>query len=988
MKKYWVLAALVLGIIGAVYGADEARLPDSLKIGVFNNPPKLMVSPSGEVSGFHISLLDSILKDTGIRTEYVVGTWEDIFSKLEKGELDMLLDIAYSDERAQSFDFNSVSVITNWAVVYASQLSSIDSITDLDGARVAVMKDSIHASGEHGIYKYAAEFGLKVTFLELDTQEDCFAALRNGMADAAVVNRLFGLMNESGGNPRRTSIVFNPSQIRYAFPKGGTYNQALIALIDSRLSKLINTPKSAYHQAFDTYLKPQISKEDATQALIGRLSLGGIGLLFLILSVLYALRVGRREKIQIEQFYKNLQSMGNIRESIVDSSLAAYSIFALPLGFLAIHYALSVGGDPFIWFFIPAQIFPFFLVLFKKRLSLGLKTTGLLGFLFISGAVITLARGNSGIGFSYFFLAAILATILQGRRLGIVTLVSGLMATLLTLALSYIGVLQPFSMNPSFFLSPRSWPFSVLSFFMLFFAVLGGINKFYNSLTKAVLNLEEGIAERTKDIESINRELKKEITEHMVTEDKLREARQEAEEANRTKSSFFAGISHEIRTPLNAILGYSQILMRDKTLSRESLRQIETINASGEHLLSLINDVLEMSRIEAGKLQLDIGPCQPGVVLDEIRSLFSDQASRKGLALSISIQEDLPACVKTDRSKLKQILINLVGNAIKFTDSGTIEILAARSTKAADELEFSVRDTGKGIPASALPRLFLPFEQTKEGRSQGGTGLGLAICKTYCELLGGSIKVKSKPGMGSAFSFTINAPDCEQGLLHDESIHSQVISIASHKVPRILVVDDKAINRDIVDRMLSPIGFAVEQAESGEAAIAVFRSQPFDIAVLDLVMPGICGKELIQALRNSPGGSDLGIIVMTGSLQENQRIDSADLGADVLLAKPVEEKLLLAEIKRLACIEYNCEDDEEEFNTATLSNEELQKRITLIPDLLASELRDSIKSGDMEEASHIAGEISAIDKELGETLGELAKKFQMDRLLKIVKEKE
>jgi CheY-like chemotaxis protein len=219
-------------------------------------------------------------------------------------------------------------------------------------------------------------------------------------------------------------------------------------------------------------------------------------------------------------------------------------------------------------------------------------------------------------------------------------------------------------------------------------------------------------------------------------------------------------------------------------------------------------------------------------------------------------------------------------------------------------------------------------------------------------------------------------------------VHSQVISIASHKVPRILVVDDKAINRDIVDKMLSPIGFAVEQAENGEAAIAAFRSWPFDIAILDLVMPGICGKELIQVLRNSPGGSELGIIVMTGSLQENQRIDSAELGADVLLAKPVEEKLLLAEIKRLACIEYNCEDDEGELNTVSLSNEDLQYRITLIPDLLAKKLRDSINSGDMEEVSHIAGEISATDKELGENLGEMAKKFQMDRFLKIFNKKE
>ncbi len=987
MKKFWIIA-LFLAMCGAVYGTEGLKLPDSLKIGVYNNPPKLTISPDGTVSGFHISLLDAILEGTGIRKEYVVDTWDDIVAKLERGEIDMLLDMAYSEERSHNFDFTSVSVITNWGVVYASQLSSINSITDLDGTRVAVMKDSIYASGEQGVKKLAQEFGITIDILELESQEECFAAIRNGMADAAVVNRLFGLMNEVGGNPHRTSISFSPSQIRYAFPKGAAYNQALITLIDTRLSALISTPNSAYHQAFDTFLKPQISKEAETQALIGRLSLVGIGLLFLILVVIYVMKIGRRDKIQIEQFYSNLQSMGDIRESIVDSSLAAYSIFALPLGFLALHYAFTVGGDPFIWFFVPAQIVPIFHVFFKKRVNLALKTTGLMGFLLISGTVITLARGNSGIGFSYFFLAAILASILQGRRLGIATLTLGLLVTLLTLVLSYIGVLQPFSTNPSFFLSPRSWPFSVLSFFMLFFAVLGGINKFYDSLTKAVLNLEEGIAERTKDIKYINQELKKEISEHMATEDKLRAARQEAEEANRTKSSFFAGISHEIRTPLNAILGYSQILMRDRTLSQESLRQIETINTSGEHLLGLINEVLEMSRIEAGKIQLDIAPCQPLVILDEIRSLFSGQASRKGLAFSITAQEDLPACVKTDRSKLKQILINLVGNAIKFTDSGSIEIYAARSAQAVDELEFSVRDTGKGIPATALPRLFQPFEQTKEGRSQGGTGLGLAICKTYCELLEGKIRVKSKPGKGSTFSFTIRAPDCEEGILHDQALASKVLSIASPKAPSILVVDDKAINRDIVDKMLSPIGFAVEQAENGESAIEAFRARPFDIAILDLVMPGISSRELIQALRDLPGGRKLGVIVMTGSLQENQKIDINALGADGLLAKPVDETLLLAEIKRLACIEYSCIDDQEGQNTALLQNEELLYRLTLIPDSMAKKLRDSIISGDLEEVAQIAKEISGLDKNLGETLNELSEKFQMDRLLMLTNGKE
>jgi len=231
---------------------------------------------------------------------------------------------------------------------------------------------------------------------------------------------------------------------------------------------------------------------------------------------------------------------------------------------------------------------------------------------------------------------------------------------------------------------------------------------FYTSLTKAVVNLEEGIAERTRNIKAINEELKNEIDEHMKTEEKLSQARHEAEQANRTKSSFFAGISHELRTPLNAILGYSQILMRDASLSKESMRQVETIKTSGEHLLGLINEVLEMSRIEAGKVRLDLSPCAISSVLEEIRMLFAGQASRKGLAFSVREESPLPDCVMTDRSKLKQILINLVGNAMKFTDSGFIDVRVAGSAQHPDIVEFSVRDTGKGIPP-VRAKAFLPM---------------------------------------------------------------------------------------------------------------------------------------------------------------------------------------------------------------------------------------------------------------------------------------
>ncbi len=984
MKKFFLILGLASGLLVSAFGADSSSYPSILTIGIYDNPPKLSVSDNGDASGFHIALLEAILEGTGIEPRYVAGNFEEVLGKLERGEIDMLLDVAYSEERAQKFDFSEMSVITNWAVVYTSRYSGIENFTDLDGTRVAVLKDSIHTTGEEGIVKMAAEYGIRPKLIYLDSYEECFSALRSGKADAAVVNRLFGLMNETGDDPRRTSIIFNPSQIRYAFAKGGEYNAALISLFDSRLSSLKASPESAYYKAFDTYLRPQISKETGNRPWLGIATTFAIAILFIVLFIVYAIRVGKSDKVEIQRFLGNLQSMGDIRKAIVDNSLVAYSVFALLLALLAIRHLVAVGNDIFVWFYLPAQMLPAIISVFRKKLSVSFKTYALLVLLFLSGTAITLARGNSGISFSYFFLAAILSTMLHGRRLGMATLASGLAVVLVALILNYTGILHSAATETSFFLSPSSWAFSVLSFFMFFFAILAGMKNFYSSLTKAVVNLEEGIAERTRDIKAINEKLKDEIAEHMKTEEKLSLARQEAEKANSTKSVFFAGISHELRTPLNAILGYSQILMRDASLSKESARQVETIKTNGEHLLGLINEVLEMSRIEAGKVHLDLAPCGISSVLEETRMLFSGQASKKGLSFSVLEDTPLPDCVMTDRSKLKQILINLIGNAMKFTDSGSIEVRATKSSLQPGMLEFAVRDTGRGIPPDAIARIFLPFEQTAEGRSQGGTGLGLAICRNYCELLGGTISAESSPGKGSVFSFSIQAPECAYAKAADDFIPSRVVSIKNAVRPRVLIVDDKPINRDILVNMLIPIGFEVEQAEDGEKALRLARETGFDLVLLDYVMPGMSGKELVDALRVAAGERRLGIILMTGSLLENQSLDIRALGVDAMLAKPILERSLLLEIKRLACIDYNCSDEETALGDSH-ADEEAKKRLSAISPGLFETLRDSISSGDLEDVKNVAKEIAEKDEKLGKTLADWAEAIQIDRLLRLIK---
>jgi CheY-like chemotaxis protein len=252
-------------------------------------------------------------------------------------------------------------------------------------------------------------------------------------------------------------------------------------------------------------------------------------------------------------------------------------------------------------------------------------------------------------------------------------------------------------------------------------------------------------------------------------------------------------------------------------------------------------------------------------------------------------------------------------------------------------------------------------------------------------LLGGKISAESSLGKGSVFSFTIQAPECVDAKVSDEPIPSRVVSIKNSARPRILVVDDKSINRDILVNMLVPIGFVVEQAEDGEKALSLLRTAFFDIVLLDYVMPGVSGRELVDALRASAGQSRLRIILMTGSLLENQQLDIQALGVDALLAKPVLERSLLSEIKRLACIDYNCSDDEEKNSGVFCSDEEAKRRLSTISPGLFETLRDSITSGDLEDVKSIAQEIARGDERLGKTLADWAGGIQMDRLLRLIK---
>ena len=377
----------------------------------------------------------------------------------------------------------------------------------------------------------------------------------------------------------------------------------------------------------------------------------------------------------------------------------------------------------------------------------------------------------------------------------------------------------------------------------------------------------------------------------------LREAKDEAERASQTKSRFLAHMSHEIRNPLHVILLNAELLERDFSLDAAEREMIETVRASGRHLATIINDVLEMSRIEAGRPELVDAPFDLGATLDEVSQMFAPQASAKGIRLSIELDPDQPRWLLADCGKVKQVLINLVSNAIKFTSLGSVRVTTTSSatSDASTLIEIVVADSGVGIAERDIPRVFHSFEQLDAGARVGGTGLGLAISLAHARLMGGDLSVESTPGVGSAFRFTfvatIAAPDAVR------EAHGPKRPLEPPATPhKVLIVDDAAENRDLLGKLLAELGFETRSAADGRVALSIHADWGPDIVLMDLRKPTMNGLEAIRSLRAAGSKAAIGALT-AGSFGDDER-QALGAGADFFIHKPYEGRDLIERIRR------------------------------------------------------------------------------------------
>ncbi len=485
---------------------------------------------------------------------------------------------------------------------------------------------------------------------------------------------------------------------------------------------------------------------------------------------------------------------------------------------------------------------------------------------------------------------------------------------------------------------------------------------------------------------------KNELLEQEIVERKR--AEEAAQVANQAKSAFLANMSHELRSPLNAILGFAQVMKRSQRLDPENQENLAIISRSGEHLLTLINQVLDLSKIEAGGTTINESKFDLYALLNDLEDMFRIKADEKHLQLNFYHDSNLPQHIIADEIKLRQVLINLLNNALKFTQNGGVT-LRAREKPISDKgvaykplFHFEIEDTGPGIASNELTTLFEAFVQTSTGKQiSEGTGLGLAISHQFVQLMGGELTVSSEFGEGSTFEFSLQCQLAEATDVKKTTFEKEVIALESNQSSyRILIVDDKWTNRQLLIKLLNPLGFELREAENGEEAIEIWEKWEPHLIWMDMRMPVMDGFEATRQIKAHSKGQATAIIALTASVLEEERVVILDAGCDDFLRKPFKNADIFDLMHKHIGVRYVYEEESNTNGDEEATTTELKSEMLKLPSDLLTEWQEAVEDGDLQAALSLIDRIAENNKSLANTLSKLAKGFRFDILQKVFDE--